>query len=95
MRDILVRLRSVAGQLTLATLIQEREAAACEIERLRGERASHVPAVASRPSHQFKATNESCTDRSAEVPALQTIRTSDKGSSHRLACCAQFTRAGK
>jgi len=35
MRDILVRLREDAGQLTLAILFQEREAAACEIERLR------------------------------------------------------------
>ena len=35
MRDILVRLRTDAGQLTIAELIQEREAAACEIERLR------------------------------------------------------------
>jgi predicted DNA-binding transcriptional regulator AlpA len=34
MRDILVRLRTDAGQLTIAELIQEREAAACEIERL-------------------------------------------------------------
>ena len=37
MRDILVRLRADAGQLTLATLIREREAAACEIERLRSQ----------------------------------------------------------
>ena len=35
MRDILVRLGTDAGQLTIAELIQEREAAACEIERLR------------------------------------------------------------
>src|SRR5271155_223564 len=35
MRDILPRLRTDAGQLTIAELIQEREAAACEIERLR------------------------------------------------------------
>jgi prophage regulatory protein len=34
-RDILHRLRSDAGQLTIATLIQEREVAAAEIERLR------------------------------------------------------------
>jgi hypothetical protein len=37
MRDILVRLRRDAGQLTLAELIQERQAAACEIERLRNQ----------------------------------------------------------
>ena len=37
MRDILIRLREDAGQLTLAVLIQEREAAAWEIERLRGQ----------------------------------------------------------
>ena len=35
MRDIVARLRRDAGQLTIAELIQEREAAACEIERLR------------------------------------------------------------
>ena len=35
MRDILMRLRTDAGQMTLAVLIQEREAAACEIEQLR------------------------------------------------------------
>ena len=35
MRDILVRLGTDAGQLTIAELIQEREAAASEIERLR------------------------------------------------------------
>jgi hypothetical protein len=35
MLDILTRLRTDAGQLTIAALIQEREAAAVEIERLR------------------------------------------------------------
>jgi prophage regulatory protein len=35
MNDIVARLRLDAGRLTLAALIQEREAAACEIERLR------------------------------------------------------------
>ena len=35
MLDILTRLRTDAGQLTIGTLIQEREAAAVEIERLR------------------------------------------------------------
>jgi prophage regulatory protein len=35
MRDIVARLRRDAGQLTISELIQEREAAACEIERLR------------------------------------------------------------
>jgi prophage regulatory protein len=34
MNDIVARLRMDAGRLTLAALIQEREAAACEIERL-------------------------------------------------------------
>ena len=37
MHDIVARLRRDAGQLTLAQLIQEREAAACEIERLRNQ----------------------------------------------------------
>ena len=42
MRDILVRLRPDAGQLTIAELIQEREAAACEIERLRNQQSRAV-----------------------------------------------------
>jgi len=46
MRDILERLRRDAGQLTLAELIQEREAAACEIERLRNQ---HQQVVAVTP----------------------------------------------
>ena len=37
MNDIVARLRMEAGRLTLAALIQEREAAACEIERLQRE----------------------------------------------------------
>jgi prophage regulatory protein len=37
MRDILMRLRTDAGQMTLGALIQEREAAALEIEQLRGQ----------------------------------------------------------
>jgi prophage regulatory protein len=45
MRDIVARLRRDAGQLTLAELIQEREAAACEIERLRDQRDRHRIAV--------------------------------------------------
>ena len=49
MRDILVRLRADAGQLTLATLIQEREAAACEMERLRSQLESKV-SVAATPA---------------------------------------------
>src|SRR5688572_7634133 len=37
MNDIVARLRMDAGRLTLTALIQEREAAACEIERLERE----------------------------------------------------------
>jgi prophage regulatory protein len=37
MNDIVTRLRIDAGRLTLAALVQEREAAACEIERLQIE----------------------------------------------------------
>jgi predicted DNA-binding transcriptional regulator AlpA len=48
MRDILVRLRTDAGQLTLAELIQGREAAACEIERLRSKQDHAVAAITSR-----------------------------------------------
>jgi hypothetical protein len=36
MRDIVARLRRDGGQLTIAELLQEREAAACEIERVAG-----------------------------------------------------------
>jgi prophage regulatory protein len=51
MRDILMRLRSDAGQLTLAVLIQEREAAACEIEQLREQfRQRGSAEVASKPT---------------------------------------------
>jgi hypothetical protein len=63
MHDILARLRSDAGQLTIATLIQEREAAAAEIERLQRtierlgasnrtgqQSAPKVPVVAPTPS---------------------------------------------
>lgn len=45
MRDILLRLRTDAGQLTIAELIQEREAAACEIERLRNQQSRAVAAA--------------------------------------------------
>ena len=46
MHDIVARLRRDAGQLTLAQLIQEREAAACEIERLRNQRDRSNPMTA-------------------------------------------------
>lgn len=59
MRDILDRLRIDAGQLTIAALIQEREAAACEIERLRETvdriRASKPPPVRTTPQVPTKA----------------------------------------
>src|ERR1700675_1935535 len=42
MRDILVRLRTDAGQLTIAELIQEREGAACEIESSASPDPAHV-----------------------------------------------------
>jgi len=57
MRDILMRLRSHAGQLTLAVLIQEREAAACEIERLRKQfRQRGHPEVAPKPIRATSVT---------------------------------------
>lgn len=53
MRDIVARLRRDAGQLTIAELIQEREAAACEIERLRGRQErlrAPVPSARTAPT---------------------------------------------
>jgi prophage regulatory protein len=47
MHDIVARLRRDAGQLTLAQLMQEREAAACEIERLRNQQNRSHPMTAS------------------------------------------------
>jgi prophage regulatory protein len=44
MQDILIRLRADAGHLTLGVLIQEREAAAWEIEQLRGQLRQRVAA---------------------------------------------------
>ena len=51
MRDIVDRLRTDAGHLTISVLIQEREAAASEIERLRRtvERLTLASKVSSQP----------------------------------------------
>ena len=48
MRDILLRLRTDAGRFILAVLIQEREAAASEIEQLREQLQRRSPAWATR-----------------------------------------------
>ena len=66
MRDIVARLRRDAGQLTIAELIQEREAAACEIERLR-ERQDGLR-VAVPPSRTAQARPPSIPKTSAEPP---------------------------
>jgi prophage regulatory protein len=53
MRDIVARLRRDAGQLTIAELIQGREVAACEIERLRDQQDRPrvaIPNVRSAPA---------------------------------------------
>src|SRR2546426_5810263 len=52
MRDILIRLREDAGQLTLAVLIQEREAAAWEIDQLREQLRKRVAAEAAPRSNR-------------------------------------------
>jgi prophage regulatory protein len=64
MRDIVARLRRDAGQLTLAELIQEREAAACEIERLRDQQ--NRARVAMPPSRTAPASLPPATRGSAE-----------------------------
>ena len=62
MTDILARLRVDAGQLTLATLIQERALAALEIERLRarvdelGGRSAALLGRQGRTSRQARST---------------------------------------
>ena len=70
MRDILNRLRMDAGQLTLAAPIQEREAAAHEIERRRSQRQPEVRAVAVRSLRQPKLAVAVPANRSPELPAL-------------------------
>ena len=66
MHDILARLRRDAGQLALAQLIQEREAAACEIERLRNQ---HDRATAdARSTRNARATLQPAVKSSTEKP---------------------------
>ena len=65
MHDILARLRRDAGQLTLTQLIQEREAAACEIDRLRNE---HDRSIADTPATRTRATLALAIKRSTERP---------------------------
>jgi predicted DNA-binding transcriptional regulator AlpA len=71
MRDILVRLREDAGQLTLATLFQEREAAACEIERLRRQLESKVSVAPAPQPSQSKTLHPPPVQASVEMSALQ------------------------
>jgi prophage regulatory protein len=71
MRDILLRLRSDAGQLTFAILIQEREAAACEIERLRDKQELHLPVVTGRSLCQPKVNDKPSAERPPEAPTLR------------------------
>jgi len=71
MRDILVRLREDAGQLTLATLFQESEAAACEIERLRRQLESKVSVAPAQQPSQSKTLRPPPMHASVEMSALQ------------------------
>ena len=66
MRDIVARLRRDAGQLTIAELIQEREAAAYEIERLRDQHDRLQVAVP--PSRTTPAPPPTAPKTSAERP---------------------------
>jgi prophage regulatory protein len=68
MRDIVARLRRDAGQLTIAELIQEREAAACEIERLRDKQ--ERSRVAGPTSRTAQAPQPPIPKTSAERPQL-------------------------
>lgn len=70
MRDILVRVREDAGQLTLATF-QEREAAACEIERLRRQLESKVSVAPAPQTSQSKTLHPPPVQASVEMSALQ------------------------
>jgi len=70
MRDILVRLRADAGQSTLATLIQEREAAACEIERLRSQLESKVSIAATPAPSQSKTARPPPVRATVDISAL-------------------------
>jgi prophage regulatory protein len=74
MRDILIRLREDAGQRTLGVLIQEREAAALEIEQLR-EQLRHrstaaVPTPDPQPTIAVRHRDRSEKSRSLHPQAL-------------------------
>lgn len=71
MHDTLTRLRRDAGQLTIAALIQEREAAAAEIERLLQtiERLS----ARGREAHQSAAKVTSTRATSGAAPTQVTL----------------------
>jgi hypothetical protein len=77
MRNILVRLRADAGQLTWATLIQEREAAASEIERLRNQLELNVAVAAAPQPSQSKTARPPPVRASVEMSAFI-----------RMPCCA-------
>jgi prophage regulatory protein len=80
MHDILARLRRDAGQLTLAQLIQEREAAACEIERLRDQQGRSrvaVPASRGAPATLPPPATKSSADRPQALQLGALVRLSD------------------
>lgn len=76
-RDILERLRIDPGQRTLGLLIQDREAAAHEIERLRGERAERVRAAASRPAAPVRPAKREQDERRPPFRAGTLIRVAE------------------
>jgi prophage regulatory protein len=71
MSDIVARLRIDAGRLTLAALIQEREAAACEIEQLQRE------IVRLSEMNKSSTTTPQKTAATGERKAPQRLRGSD------------------
>lgn len=76
MNDILTRLRADAGQLTIAALIQEREAAAAEIERLRSK-VDWLTASRSPPSSRPSPPRPELRERPSATVAAQFLRLSD------------------
>ena len=97
MRDIVARLRRDAGQLTLAELIQEREAAACEIERLRerqdGIRVA-VPTTRTAPA-SLPSAPKSSAERPQPLQLGALVRLSDVCKLVGLSRSSIYRRAGE
>jgi prophage regulatory protein len=80
MRDILTLLRTDGGQLTIATLLQEREAAAIEIERLRGQldvRSARQSLLSTPKQADKQPSSQSHPVTQVTIPAGVLLRASD------------------